>query len=183
MARNNPSSSSAHTSVPKTLDDALGPLTQKAVDDSKDALNTKFLTEARNISVGLATMLIGPNDKQDQAVLDLLAEANVGFGDLQQLVSLAGALMTSAAARDAAEAAAKAATLKLEGARAKLHEASSSFSNLARAKLGAQSAALGKFGIKSIGGRKGVKRTSKKGAAGSNSSGSASNDSGSTPKS
>ncbi|MBS2028478.1 MAG: hypothetical protein JST54_11280 [Deltaproteobacteria bacterium] len=183
MSRSNSPSSSAHAGAPKTVDEALGPLTQKAVDDAADALNKKFLAEARGIGVGLATLLIGPNDKQDQAVLDLLAEANVGKGDLQQLVSLGGALITAAADRDAAEAAAKAATLKLEAARTKLHDASTSFSNLARAKLGAQSSALDKFGIKSIGGRKGMKRAPKKGGSGSNSSGSTPNDAGSTPKS
>ena len=115
MSRSNSPSSSAHASAPKTVDEALGPLTQKAVDDAADALNKKFLTEARGIALGMATLLIGPNDKQDQAVLDLLAEANVGKGDLQQLVSLGGALITAAADRDAAEAATKAATLKLEG--------------------------------------------------------------------
>jgi hypothetical protein len=190
MSRKIPAPAAPSPKATTTVDQALGPLTQQAVDDAGDATNKKYLTEARNIALGLATLILVSTDPQDQAVVQILAKVNVGIDDVEQISGLAGTLITAAADRDAAEAAARAATARLEDARTKLHDTNTSFANLARSKLGAKSAALEKFGIKPIGGRKGAKRASKKGAADkkdskdtSKDSGTTPNDSGTTPKS
>lgn len=147
---------------PKSLAEAVGPLTQQAVDGAGDALTKKVLQEARNTTVGLATLLLDGSDPQDKAVLELLREVNIGMRDVQLLTGLGASLLTAAAERDQAEAEARDAAARFEAARTKLHDATTSFANLARGKLGSKSPALAKFGIKAIGGRKGVKRASKK---------------------
>jgi len=182
MSRTTSDSAVSSAAVPTTVDAAVGPLTQKAVDDASDAVNKKYLADARNIVLGLANLLLTSKDPQDQAVVQLLASVNLGMRDVQLLVGLAAALMTAASERDSAEAAAREATSRLETARTNLHDATTSFSNLARGKLGPRSPALEKFGIKVIGGRKGMRRTSKKGAADKNDSGSTEKDSGAAPK-
>ncbi|MBS2026453.1 MAG: hypothetical protein JST54_00995 [Deltaproteobacteria bacterium] len=175
MSRSTSEATAAKSSMPTTVDQALGPLTQQAVDNATDATNKKYLSDARAIALGLVMMLIGDTDPQDQAVVQLLADVNLGMRDVLALAALAGALISAASDRDAAEAAARAATAKLEAARTKLHDATTSFANLARGKLGPRSPALEKFGIKPLGGRKGVKRVSKK-------NGASASDSTATPK-
>jgi len=183
MSRSNSQATAAKATTPTTVDQAVGPLTQQAVDNATDATSKKCLADARGIVVGLATMLLGDTDPQDQAVVQLLASVNLGMKDVQALVALATVLISAASDRDAAEAAARDATTKLEIARTRLHDATTSFANLARGKLGPQSSSLEKFGIKPLGGRKGAKRAAKKGADSSKSAGTSSNDSGAAPKS
>lgn len=166
---------------PKTVDEAVGPLTEQAVNDATEGLTKKTLGEARGIAVGLATLLLDSTDPQDKAVVELLGEVNIGMRDVLQLASLAMALLSAQADRDRAEAEARATNARFEAMRTKLHDASTSFANLARGKLGAKSPALEKFGIKTIGGRKGAKRVSKK-SGDNKDSGSGQNGSGNPPK-
>src|SRR5690348_13903830 len=113
MSRKDSESAAVSAKAPTTVEEAIGPLTQNAVDGADDAVTNKLLLDARNIVLGLATLLLNSDDPQDQAVVQLLAEVNVGMRDLQMLTALAAAVLAAAEARDAAETAAREATAKL----------------------------------------------------------------------
>lgn len=160
MSRNGTKGALATAGKPTTVEEALGPFTTAAIDGTKDAATRKTLTELFAVARGLAGV-VHSDDPQDQAVAGLLKQVGVGPGDVQQMVKLGMNLIAQSSERESAKAAYDALAARCEAMRVKTHDATVSFSNLARAKIGAQSPFLERFGIKILGGRKGVKRAKK----------------------
>ena len=154
---NNKQSSSAPKTT-ETVESILAPISSEQVSTIPDSLVRQELDNIAKLAEGILKAVLTSQDSSQRLIATSLGEVNIGEDDGRQLVADGEVLRDLYRDRQAKEASLRAATSKLEAARARVHQQFQSYASIMRGQFGAQSSALEQFGIKKIGGAANRKR-------------------------